>query len=112
MLKQLTSLFTLPTRKNTEKPIKETSSENNAELVYKIPDSPLDIIHHPGGYFIGMGNVRMSEDFNTQKEALEHTTTFNFQITLIFEINRIHAEMKKSPTKDQPQIETADIQHE
>lgn len=76
---------------NTQTSIEEATNSNSSstsryELVQKLDNSPLDIIEGPEGFFIAMGNERLTDLYPTKDQLLLHTDTWEFKFTVMSSI--------------------------
>lgn len=77
---------TEPTHDTTQKCTDENQNNLNSssELIkrHELDEAPWEIIEHENGYFVAIGQQKLSEDFTTLTEAIAHTKTGNFAMTL------------------------------
>ena len=77
------------TQKSTEE--SQSNSNLNSELIkrHELENAPWEIIEHEQRYFVAIMQQKQSEDFNTLTEAIAHTKTGNFLMTLIITLAQI-----------------------
>ena len=90
---------TEPTHDTTQKSTDENQSNSNShseELIktHELDRAPWVIVEHEKGYFVAIGQQKLSEDFNTLTEAIEHTKTGHFTMQLIITLASAVHELK------------------
>ena len=89
---------TEPTHDTTQKSTEENqnNSNSNSELIkrHELDRAPWVIVEHEKGFFVAIGQQKLSEDFNTLTEAIEHTKTGEFTMQLIITLASAVHELK------------------
>ena len=89
---------TEPTQDTLQKSTDEnqSNSNSNSELIkrHELDRAPWVIVEHEKGYFVAIGQQKLSEDFNTLTEAIEHTKTGHFAMQLIITLASAVFELK------------------
>ena len=82
------------TQKSTEE--NQNNSNSNSEIIkrHELENAPWQIVEHDEGYFLAIGQQKLSEDFTTLTEAIEHTKTGHFTMQLIITLASAVFELK------------------
>ena len=86
------------TQDTTQKSTKENQNNLNlnSELIktHELDRAPWVIVEHEKGYFVAIGQHKLTEDFTTLTEAIEHTKTGHFTMQLIITLASAVFELK------------------
>ena len=87
------------THDNSQKFTEEShdNSNSNSEIIkrHELDRAPWVIVEHEKGYFVAIGQHKLSEDFTTLTEAIEHTKTGHFTMHLIITLAKAVYELLK-----------------
>ena len=90
---------TEPTRDTLQKSTDENhdSSNSHSELIkrHEMENAPWGVIEHENGYFLALGQHKLTENFETLTEAIEHTKTGHFTMQLIITLANAVYELKQ-----------------
>lgn len=82
-------------------PIPNTKSDSQLMEYNKVPGSPFTIVRREKEWFLSMGNNRISEYYETEKEVLEfiEKDMFNLILTMIIILITDYPKLKKESEK-------------
>ena len=87
------------TQENSQKFTEESHdiSNLNSELIkrHEIENAPWGVIEHENGYFLALGQHKLTENFETLTEAIEHIKTGHFTMQLIITLANAVYELKQ-----------------
>lgn len=90
-------------KSNTSNSSEETHKQESNSRIRKIENTPFSIIETDNSkYFLAMGAYRLTEEYNTEDEALEYTVAnfWNLAVTVISVITEMTlAKQKEEDTK-------------